>query len=443
MERVTHQFAARAVGIELYTYLYPLITMETTRRQMTNAALGERAGRGPMNTFVHVREYPSADFRSVVRPNFDTLYSVAWVDLSTEPMVMSAPDSDGRYYLLPVYDMWTDAFASPGWRTSGTDPAAWALVPPGWAGDLPDGVRAIDCPTPTVWIIGRTQTDGPTDYDAVHAFQDQLALTPLSAWPAPPPQVEVVIDPTVDDETEPLHQVDAMPIVDYLTLGAELLMTHPPHVTDFAVLERARHVGFHAGQPFDAASLDPAVLAELADVPEAAQARMQAALPTMARIANGWTMNTDTMGVYGNHYLKRAVVTKLGLGANQPDDAIYPLQVATSDGTPADGTKKYVLRFPAGQLPPVDAFWSVTMYDLEGFQVANPLDRFAIGSSHDLRHDADGSLTLVVQHEDPGGELTANWLPAPAGPFSLCLRLYAPHPEALDGHWNPPPLTPA
>jgi hypothetical protein len=268
-------------------------------------------------------------------------------------------------------------------------------------------------------------------------------VTPLSVWPAAAAPVQAPVDPDVDDKTEPLRQVDALSIVDYLTLGAELMRVHPPHLTDFAVLERARQIGFRAGEAFDASALDPAVLDELAGVPEAAQAHMRAVLPTMARLANGWSMNTDTMGVYGNYYLKRAVITRIGLGANQTDDAIYPLQVSTSDGQPADGAHKYVLRFAAGQLPPVDAFWSVTMYDMEGFQVANPMDRFAIGSSNDLRRDADASLTLYIQHPDPGGDATANWLPAPAGPFSLCMRLYAPRAEALDGRWNPPPLTPA
>ncbi|MGW5237594.1 DUF1254 domain-containing protein [Monashia sp. NPDC004114] len=434
------QFDARSIGIELYTYLYPLVTMEVTRRQMTNAPLGSVTGRGPMNTFVHVRQFPPADFRDVVRPNFDTLYSVAWLDLSTEPLVVSVPDTDGRYYVLPMYDMWTDAFAAPGWRTTGTSATSWALLAPGWDGRLPDGVRPIHCPTSTVWVIGRTQTNGPDDYAAVNTVQDGLTITPLSVWPGAPAPVSAIVDPEVDNETEPLRQVNAMSVVEYLTLGADLLLTHPPHATDFAVIERARQIGFHAGQPFDAAALGADIVDQLEHVPADAVAHMQAVVPTMARLANGWSMNTDSMGVYGNFYLKRAVIAMVGLGANQAEDAIYPLQVATSDGAHADGENAYTLHFPADQLPPCDAFWSVTMYDEEGFQVANPIDRFAIGSKNDLRHDADGSLTLLVQHSDPGGEDSANWLPAPAGRFSLCMRLYAPRPQALDGRWNPPPL---
>jgi len=440
---VSGPFDAREIGIELYTYLYPLVTMDVTRKQMTNAEPGTVPGRGPTNTFAHMRAFPTADFRVVVRPNFDTLYSSAWLDLSAEPQVISMPDTDGRYYLLPLYDMWTDAFAVPGWRTTGTEATSWALLPPGWVGELPDGVRPVQCPTSTVWLIGRTKTDGPQDYEAVNALQDQLTVTPLSVWPSPPPPIKATVDPAIDNQTEPLHQVNAMSIVDYLTLGAELLAKYPPHRTDFGVIERARQIGFHAGEPFDSAALSAETLQALAVVPKEALAHMQAVLPTMARVTNGWSMNTDTMGVYGNAYLKRAVVAMVGLGANQVEDAIYPLQVSTADGSPADGAHSYTLTFAADALPPVDAFWSVTMYDVEGFQVANPIDRFAIGSKDDLRYEADGSLTLLVQRDDPGGADSANWLPAPDGPFSLCMRLYAPRPEALDGRWNPPPLTTA
>jgi hypothetical protein len=167
---------------------------------------------------------------------------------------------------------------------------------------------------------------------------------------------------------------------------------------------------------------------------------MTALLPTMARVANGWSMNTDTMGVYGNYYLKRAIVAMAGLGANSVEDAVYPLQLTDADGNAADGANRYVLRFDAGRLPPVDAFWSVTMYDQEGFQIANPINRFALGDRDALQPGQDGSLDILVQHTSPGPDKQSNWLPAPTGPFSLCLRLYAPRPEALDGRWNPPPL---
>src|ERR1700693_3320086 len=157
---------ARAIGVDAYLYFYPLISVDITRKQSTNVEPGKEFGKGPMNTFVNVPAYPPADLKVVVRINFDTLYSIAWLDLTKEPMIVSAPDTGGRYYLLPMLDMWTDVFASPGWRTTGTQAANFLITPPGWNGNVPDGLTRIAAPTSYVWIIGRTRTDGPQDYDA-------------------------------------------------------------------------------------------------------------------------------------------------------------------------------------------------------------------------------------------------------------------------------------
>lgn len=432
---------AAAIAQEAYIYLYPLISMDVSRRQFTNIEAGKMPGRGPMNTLSHMRAYPTADFREVVRPNFDTLYSSGWLDLTKEPMVVSAPDTQGRFYLLPMLDMWSDVFAVPGKRTSGTGAQVYAVVPPGWSGKLPDGVERIDAPTPYVWIIGRTQTNGPKDYDAVHKVQDGYKITPLSRWPQPPEPVSVTVDPSVDMKTPPLRQVNDMPAEKYFAYGAELMKVNPPHITDWSSIARFAQIGLVPGQSFDASKLDPAFKAALATGAKAGLKLMMDKLPTLARIANGWQMNTDTMGVYGNYYLKRAIVAMVGLGANQPEDAIYPLAVADADGKPLTADKKYVLHFKKEELPPVSAFWSVTMYDAEGFQVANPIDRFAIGDRDALKYNEDGSLDIYIQSESPGADKESNWLPAAkSGALGLTMRLYAPKQEALDGRWNPPAI---
>ena len=429
------------LGVEAYLYLYPLVTMEVSRRQMTNLAAGTLPGRAPMGQFAHVPAFPAADFRAVVRPNFDTLYSSAWLDLSGGPVVVSLPDTGGRYYVFPVYDMWTDAFAAPGWRTTGTGEQHYALVPPGWTGSLPGGVTALAAPTPTVWIIARTQTNGPADYAAVHQVQAGFTAAPLAWWgqPAgPPPPFEP--DPAVDMTTPPLEQVEAMPATGFFTLAAELLKVHPPHPTDSSVLNRIARVGLRPGDSFDPARLDAQTRSALDGAPKAAQELMAQTMPRLARVTNGWQMNTDTMGVYGNFYLKRAIVARVGLGANPPEDAIYPLLVADADGAPVHGDHDYVCHFPAGELPPADAFWSVTMYDAHGFQAANPINRFAIGDRDPLVRNRDGSLDIYIQHASPGPDRESNWLPAPPGPLGITMRIYAPRPEAFDGRWNPPPV---
>ena len=431
---------AHAIGVDAYVYFYPLVTMDLTRKQSTNIEPGKEPGKGPMNTFTNVPEYPPADYRTVVRVNFDTLYSIAWLDLTKEPMVVSAPNTDGRYYLLPMLDMWTDVFASPGWRTTGTQAGNFLVTPPGWSGTVPAGMTRISAPTPYVWIIGRTRTDGPQDYDAVHKIQAGYKVTALSEIGKPAKPLEVKIDPTVDMKTPPKVQVDTMAADKFFAYTAELLKVIPPHFTDQPIIAQLKRIGIEPGKSFDLAKADPAIRNALTSVPEDGQRLMAWKKPTLARVANDWSMNTDTMGVYGNFYLKRAIVAMIGLGASQPQDAIYPLNVADADGQPLTGDDDYVLHFEKGELPPVEAFWSVTMYDAEGFQAANPINRFAIGDRDSLSYNNDGSLDLYLQHENPGPQKESNWLPAPRGPLGVTMRLYAPAPQVLVGRWNPPPI---
>jgi hypothetical protein len=434
---------ARAIGADAYIYLYPLVTMDITRRQSTNMEAGKEVGKGPMNMFVNIAEYPPADMKAVVRPNFDTLYSSAWLDLSKEPLVVSAPDTGGRYYLLPMLDMWTDVFASPGWRTTGTQAANYLITPPAWSGTVPAGMTRISAPTPYVWIIGRTKTDGPPDYDAVHQIQAGFKVATLSDWGKSPKPFEVKIDTSVDMKTPPKIQVDTMPAGKFFAYAAELLKTHRPHLTDEPIIAQMKRIGIEPGQTFEIEKVTPAVRAALEASPEAAQHLMQWKVPTLARVANHWSMNTDTMGVYGNYYVKRAIVAQLGLGANLPEDAIYPMNLGDETGRPLDGANKYTIHFDKGATPPVKAFWSVTLYDADGYQVANRLNRFAVSSWMPFKNNADGSLDLYVQNENPGKDKEANWLPAPKGGFNLLMRLYSPQSDALTGRWNPPFVTKA
>jgi hypothetical protein len=428
---------AHAIGVDAYLYLYSLVTMDRTRLQFTNV---EEAGdfKGPMDVFVNVPAYPTAEMKTVVRPNFDTLYSSAWLDLTNEPMIVSVPNTDGRYYLLPMLDMWTDVFASPGWRTTGTEAQTFLVTPPGWTGTVPDGVTQIKASTPYVSIIGRIKTDGPADYDAVHKIQARLKLMPLSQmgndnWkPAP-----TKIDPDVDMKTPPKEQVDKMPAGKFFAYAAELLKLHPPHFTDQPIIARMKRIGIEPGKSFDIESVDSAVRKGLESAPEAARKLMEWKIPTLARVVNYWSMNTDTMGVYGNYYLKRAIVSQVGLGANVPQDAVYPLNLGDRDGKPLDGTNNYTIHFDKDEIPPVEAFWSITLYDPQGFQVTNSIDRFAVSSWMPFTYNDDGSLDLYFQNGSPGEDKEANWLPAPKHAFNLTMRLYAPKSDALTGKVEP------
>jgi hypothetical protein len=406
---------------------------------LTNFAPGTKQGMGPMNMFSHMRAFPPADFREVVKPNFDTLYSSAWLDLTQEPMIVSAPDTQGRYYLLPMIDMWSDVFAVPGKRTSGTKAAHWAVVPPGWQGSLPKGVQQINAPTPYVWIIGRTQTNGPKDYENVHSIQAGYKITPLSQWGSASKPVPFKFDTTVYMKTDPANQVKGMSAAKYFAYGAELMAKHPPHITDWSILARMKRIGLVPGKPFDLAKASPKIRKALERVPADGAKKIRDNFKNLARPVNGWMMNTTTMGAWGNHYLKRATIAMTGLGANQPEDAIYPEIVADADGNPLLGGVAYVLHFDKGEYPPVNAFASITMYDEDGYHIANPINRFAIGDRDDLKFNSDGSLDIYIQPESPGKEKESNWLPSPkSGPLNMTMRLYAPKAEALDGRWSPP-----
>jgi hypothetical protein len=251
------------------------------------------------------------------------------------------------------------------------------------------------------------------------------------------------VDPGVDMKTPPKTQVDTMPAGKFFAYAAEILKVQPPHITDEPILAQMQRIGIERGKSFDIDKLDPAIKTALETTPKDALALMAWKVNSMARVVNGWSMNTDTMGVYGNYYLKRAIVTQLGLGANLPEDAIYPINLADDTGKPLDGANRYVLHFESSALPPVNAFWSVTLYDAEGYQVPNSLNRFAVSSWMPFHYDPDGSLDLYFQNESPGADKEANWLLAPKGPFNLTMRLYAPKSDALTGKWNPPPVTKA
>jgi hypothetical protein len=445
---VTEQ-EAHAIGVDAYVYLYPLVTMDITRKQLTNTDKG--FGRGPMNVFHNVPAYPPASDKSVVRTNYDTLYSITYLDLLKEPVIVSVPDTGGRFYILPMLDMWTDVFASAGWRTTGTQATNFLMTQPGWRPDLrdrfidefklPKNTQRIDAPTPYVWIIGRTKTDGPADYEAVRKIQAGFNVTPLSEWGKTPKPVELKVDPSVDMKAPPREQVDTMPVGRFFAYAAELMGQQPPHVTDQPILAQTKKLGIEPGKPFDIVKVDPVIARALDTVPEDGQKLMDWKLPTIARVVNGWSMNTDTMGVYGNYYLKRAIVTRLGLGANLPEDAIYPLNLADETGKPLDGSNKYTIHFDKGSTPPVNAFWSITMYDPEGNAYPNNLERQAVSSWMPFVFNADGSLDLYFQNENPGKNKEANWLPSPKGGFNLTMRLYSPKSEALTGRWIPPSIT--
>jgi hypothetical protein len=431
---------ASAIATDAYVYGYPLVTMEYTRRAMTNVVkpVGTRA---PMGQLVRMRTYPNASFRDVTAPNADTLYTTGWVDLGKEPYVLSIPDAHGRYYLMPMLDAWTEVFQAPGKRTTGTGPQKYAITGPKWSGTLPAGVTQYKSPTDLVWILGRIYCTGtPKDYKAVHEMEDKISLVPLSSYGKPYTPPAGTVDPAIDMKTAVRTQVNGLDATTYFNLMAQLMKDNPPAPEDAAMVARIAKIGILPGQPFDPGKLSPAAQEALKTVPKAAFGKIMGHFKSAGKLENGWLFTTKT-GIYGTDYMGRALITAIGLGANRPQDAVYPTSEHDAAGKPYSGAHKYVMHFEKGQMPPVNGFWSLTMYNAHYFFVANPLNRFTLSARNKLKANPDGSVDLVLQHQSPGKDEESNWLPAPAGKFLLMLRLYWPKetpPSLLDGTWTIP-----
>jgi hypothetical protein len=386
-------------------------------------------------------QYPDASFRAGVRTGLDTLFAVAWADLDKEPLVLSVPDTNGRYYVIAFFDMWSNVFASIGKRSTGTGAANFLIAGPGWQGTPPaDVTQTFRSPTRFVWVNGQMQANGPQDYAVVNARQKQYKLTPLSAWGLPyAPTAEVPVAAGVDTKTPPLDQVRKMDAGAYFGRFARLMKDNPPAPADGPMVEKLKKLGIEPGKDFDIGKIDPDTAKGLQRAMGAFE-KLQEGVKKL-KTENGWIVMPKNMGDYGTDYNTRAGIALVGLGAIQPHDVVYPTAFIDGDGKPLDGANRYVLHFDKGRTPPTNATWSVSMYDPQGFYVPNALNRYNLAAWMPLQYNPDGSLELYIQAASPGADKEANWLPAPAsGPFNLTVRDYWPKETVLDGVYKLPPV---
>jgi hypothetical protein len=434
------EFAAREGGIKAVIYGLPLVMMDITMQRAIGAP-GNSGVAAPINQFGHMRAFPTATFKEVVRANVDTLYSSAFLDLSAGPLVLSVPDTHGRYYLLPLMDAWTNVFATPGKRTTGTRAGEFVITGPEWTGAIPAGMRQTKSPTNLVWILGRTETHGREDYAAVHAIQDGYKLTPLAQWGkayVPPPGQ---LDPTLDRKIPPVQQLRKMSAAEFFDRLARLLKSNPPPASEASILAKLAMIGIKPGERFDAGALDPEIAKGLEGSVAAAIEKLEQAAKQTGNGSNGWRVPLMILGNYGDNYVARAAIALIAFGANLPADAVYPTTFVDAEGNPLDGAHRYILHFDPAQSPPVNAFWSITMYNPDSFFVDNPAGKYAISSWMPLKRNKDGSIDVYLQHDSPGKDQDPNWLPAPSGGFNITLRMYWPKsedPSILDGTWKPP-----
>src|SRR5215469_13022135 len=437
---VTDDLAALAA--DAYIYGFPLI--------FDLQMVGGQAEMGmikpaPFNSFSHASRLAGPDDR-FVSINNDTIYSIAQIDVSGSPVLLRAPDTHGRYYVLQFVDAWTNNFAYVGRRATGTAAGSFLLVPPGWQGGAPNGARVIEFPTTVGTIVGRWACDGPADLDAVRALQGKLALDPQGS---PAAAMGIPAPAAVPEELAFFEQLRTW------------MQAFPPSAEDQEHQQRFASLGLlDPACPYR--DCPPELAQALTAGADAGKRRMEAALTAggLAPVVNGWTLtfhmfdyNLDHLGPgtvddpawemsdRDASYLARALAARGGLWGNHGYEAAYPMTYTDSDGNQLDGHNRYTLRFDKD--PPVDAFWSITMYDLPDFYlVANPINRYSIGDRTPVLHrDPDGSVTIVIQHDQPAD--TSNWLPAPAAPFRPLMRLYQPQAAVLDGTYKIPPITKA
>ena len=435
---------AQQIATDAYVYGYSLVTTDVTRIQMSN--VGKADGlHAPLNQFININRSTQGDYRGVSAPNADTLYSAGWIDLS-EPQVFSHPDMGERYFLFPMYDLWMSIIQSPGSRTTGGKAGNFLLTGPDWKGEVPEGMTHYRFGSRYMLILGRTYADGSeADYKAVNALQAQYKITPLSAWGKPYTPVAPAVDanPGISMTDKPQAVILAMGTEGYFNwMSQRMCKDAPAYAADAQALARFARIGFAPCKPFELAKLDPAVQDALKDLPQKALDTIGANQKSLGTVVDGWQI-TKGLGQYGTDYMKRAVVAAFGWPANLQDDAVYPYTTIDAKGETLTGAHNYTITFAKGQLPPVNGFWSFTMYmiDQGWWFVPNALNKFTVSPRDHLKTNADGSTTLYFQKESPGKDLESNWLPAPEGEFIPMLRMYWPKekaPSILNGSWVPP-----
>jgi len=421
----------RAIARDAYLYGYPLMLMQLTKQFATrDTANGQ---------FNHMQSAPTPPFRIVVAPNGDTRYSSAWVDVSAEPQILHVPDAGGRYFVAQIMDMWTDVIADPTPRLANSAPHDYAIVGPQWNGVLPAGVTQVRSSTNDVWILARTRARPDDDANAITTIQQQYSVVPRSRFGdaayRPPPGI--LRDPNVPVPVTPPQIVGMLSGDSFLSLLSISLLKYPPRAADAPLVERLARIGFVVGKPFDPKALDAAQLAQVEDGVRDARALLDAYDAPSVPHVNGWRWTKDT-GRFGTDYTYRAFIAKTLLAANLPEDAVYPETSVDASGAPLSGDRRYTLHFDADNLPPANAFWSLTLYSPDHYLVPNAIDRYTLRDAS-ARRNADGSIDVPIQHDPPGGDQT-NWLPAPAGPFVVTLRLYWPRPSGLDGTYRAPAI---
>ena len=432
---------AYTLGVQAYIFGFPYVYLPALRWDWVThpKTKDELPLYAPINHFSHVRTLADASYRGGGSPNEDTLYSVAWVDVAKEPVILSHPDMGDRYFAFELAGIDSDNFAYVGKRTTGSKAGSFAIVGPGWKGQLPAGVKPLPPSiTPSVLLFARTLIDGPADAKTVNALQDQYTLIPLSLWG----KKDAVL-PASRDVWKPFDR-KTDPLAEWRTMN-RAMSENPPEPRLAKLVELFGKIGVGPGQDVD--RMDDETKRGLARAAVDGRQLIKDVIDSgrLGRQVNNWNIPPRTLGRAGlvDDFLLRASIQAMGgIISNELEETVYFNTTKDSAGQPLDSAKNYVLRFPPGGLPKVNAFWSLTMYDPTFNFTDNVLDRYSLGDrSKDLKRDADGGLTIYINRNSPGKDKESNWLPSPqSGPFFLILRTYMPGAEIVEQKWAPPPV---
>jgi hypothetical protein len=426
-----------------YTFTFPLVIMDATRKVSTNTEeVSEYCA--PINQLLHTRKLITAEVKTVVTPNVDTIYSQSWLDLSEEPLVFFKPDSKERFCSVQLMDMYTNTAAVLGTAGDTQDAMTYLLTGPKFSGSVPEGMTRVEIPTNNAWMLIRTLVLGEEDLPKVYALQDQMRLVPLSAYLTDgfdyfPPKGSF----DENNQFNPVEHVLGLLPQEYFSTANTLLASNAPTAADATALETMAKVGVGVGLTFDSAILG-------ADVSE----RWRDMLTNLPKILfreslqfqiemGAWELFGCPIGEFGQEYAYRALIAIDALGANPVSVAIYPKAVSDEQGAELTGTQAYRIHFEADGLPPIGeyGFWSITAYGEDNYLISNELDRYAINDRSNLVYNADGSLDIILSNSKPDDPtLLNNWLPVGEGSFHLHLRIYIPDESALRGTWKAPTI---
>jgi len=444
MAQISNSDKPEDIATLAYIWGYPLITMQRSFDYFTNPNTPHVTGQGPANEMNCATQLVNASFKDIVSPNDDTLYCISWMNLTEEPLVLQVPSVQDRYITFQFLDAYTNDYAYLGTRASGGTEGTYLIAGPNWNGQVPEDMTKIWTPTNLAWIVDRILVKGDSDLPNVHAIQDKISLTPLSVFEGNTTtnNAQTTLDTADDSSQVPIKPQPANIPTTGIKLYDELgqaMTDNPLNPADPGLVTKLASIGIGSGKTPSVDANNTLKTALETGIQEG-EKLINARMANIGTFVNGWSVNTQ-VGIYGTDYLTRAAITKIGFGANMPQEAFYPISQTDSLGNPYNGNNNYVINFPPGQTPPVNGFWSVTMYNEEKYFYDNPLNRYSVGKyTEGLKSNEDGSLDIYIQNQNPGSDKESNWLPSPADGFYMVLRMYLPAEQVLNGTWTPPPV---